>query len=204
MPTLVDPADQETVEKLGVGKSEEIVTKLNRSLDEGDGRMWAMRRMAFEAVLYTVGEHNLRFHPALRRWVSAATQKKSTDYVDRPEINLILGPVEIAYAQLFRSDPVGIVVANSTDEQDRQGARVADKIRQFKDWEDRMGAKRRRAGMQMIITGNAFAFSYLEADYVHTISVPKIRTEMAYLNPNGEPIYDDQLQGYLAAGGSLD
>jgi hypothetical protein len=186
----VDPSVVQSILESKTDSPEKTVAFMEAIFMQGDSRLWPLRRTAFESILYMVGEQNLYYNPSIRRWIA---RRPEVDYLTYPSINLVLPAVETAYAQFMKSEPVATVVPNSTDEEDRQGARVADKIRVFKNWEDRMDAKVRRIVMQMICSGDVFAFNYIGASRLKTITVPKMRSKPTLITENGDPIDTEQL-----------
>jgi len=161
----------------------EVLSFLDSIVSEGESRLWPLRRVAYECVLWTIGEQNLSYSPSTRRWIG---RRAELDYLIYPQINLVLPACEIAYAQLMRTEPESTVVPNTPDEEDRQGARASDRIRRFKNNEDRIPRKVRRAAFSTVVTGDHFGLTYLGADYKRGVEVPIMQP--AYMTQSGQPI----------------
>ena len=130
----------------------EIIAALGNDVSSAEWILAAMHRQWYEQTLWTLGEQNLEWNPATRRFQA----KPAAEHVPRSVTNLILPKVEIGINLFMESLPKAKYTPTTKEDKDRAAAEVAQGVMRYRDDEGHIEEKKRELGAWVVVCGTGY------------------------------------------------
>lgn len=164
---------------------DEILAAVSNDVTSSEWILAPMHRSWYEAILWTLGEHNLEWNQRTRRFQIRPVRL----YVPRAVTNLILGRVERCVSMFKKSLPTVKYSPTSTGARDREAADNATGSIRYKDRCDRAESKKRDLANWVVVTGTGYIQAREDKANAERITRPVMtQVEQPVMGPDGPSI----------------
>lgn len=135
-----------------------------------DTSRWALERQIFEVIAFSCGIQWIEYAETTRRF----SRWNAPSWFPTPVTNLIAPRIAVMQAGLLRSEPQGRVRPNSSDAEDREAAKVAERlIGHFYDVTDEDMLRQHAANM-VCLSGTVIAEDYWNPQAGKMLKIPRM------------------------------